>query len=152
MDGGKEQSSKKSNMTTTAGDISASSDPGKKKSKLPSPRELVSHYESRGMDTQEASFKVIEDLQNAVLKMMVSSSGRRNSSPGAGLASDTSRKLDVIAARMIQLDTKLDSKPGHAQTLAIGLGSGVLLQAFTSAAAQVWAAVRRATSTNSDFR
>ncbi|KAL3520234.1 hypothetical protein ACH5RR_018383 [Cinchona calisaya] len=118
------------------------------KRKLPTPRELVSLYESQGMDTQEASLKVIEDLQNALFRMTLSSSGAstgRSNKQGPS-SSDTSRKLDIINARLLQLDMKVDSKPSYPQTLAIGITSGALLHVFGSAAAQIWTAVRRVTS------
>lgn len=122
------------------------------KRKLPNPRELVAHYESQGMDTQEASFKVIEDLQNALFRMMLSSSGASNgrSKKQGPSSSDTSRKLDVINARLLQLDMKVDSKPGYPQSIAIGVASGAFLQGFASAASQIWTAVQRATNTRSD--
>ncbi|XP_071921867.1 uncharacterized protein [Coffea arabica] len=66
------------------------------------------------------------------------------------MLSDSSRKLDVINARLLQLDMKVDSKPGYPQSLAIGVASGALLQGFTSAAAQIWTAVRRATNPGRD--
>lgn len=127
---------------------SPASEPGKKqqKRKLPSPRELVSHYEAQGMKTQDASFKVIEDLQNALFRMMVSSSAGRNSPTGPRPSSENSKKLDVIGARLLQLEMKVDSKPGYPQTLALGVASGALLRA----AGEIWTAVRRATSSNTD--
>lgn len=118
----------------------------KKKRKLPTPTELVAHYEKQGMETREASLKVIDDLQNALFRMMVSSSsGGRPSPTGAGSSSDTSKKLDVINARLLQLEMKVDSKPGYAPSLAVGIASGAILRA----ASEIWTAVRRATSSNS---
>lgn len=115
----------------------------RKKRTLPSPRELVGHYEKQGMETQEAALKVIDDLQNALLRMTVSSSsGGRPSPPGAGSLSETSKKLDVINARLLQLEMKVDSKPGYAPSLAVGIASGAVLRA----ASEIWTAVRRATS------
>lgn len=118
----------------------------KKKRTLPSPRELVGHYEKKGMETQEASLKVIADLQNALLKMMVSSpNGGRPSPRGARSSSESSKQLDVINSRLLQLEMKVDSKPGYAPSLAIGIASGAILRA----ASEIWTAVRRATTCSS---
>lgn len=113
--------------------------------KLPSARELVSHYESQGMDSQEASFKVIEDLQGALFRVITSSRNDKS----RNVSSETSRKLDVINARLLSLDMKVDSKPGYPQTLAIGLASGGLLQVLPRVAesvVQIWKSVRNATN------
>nr|XP_027087516.1 uncharacterized protein LOC113708967 [Coffea arabica] len=146
-----QQSISNSKDTFPSNEDSESQNKKQVKRKLPSPRELVSHYESQGLDTQEASFKVIEDLQNALFRLMLSSSGAgKGKSNKQGPSSDISRKLDVINARLLQLDMKVDSKPGYPQSLAIGVASGTLLQGFASAAAQIWTAVRRATNPGSD--
>ncbi|MCD7457588.1 hypothetical protein HAX54_035446 [Datura stramonium] len=117
--------------------------------KLPSPRELVSHYESQGMDSQEASFKVIEDLQGALFRVISSSRNDKNRNNIRNVSSETSRKLDVINARLLSLDMKVDSKPGYPQTLAIGMASGGLLQVLPRVAdsvVQIWNTVRNATN------
>ncbi|KAM3337385.1 hypothetical protein P3S68_031710 [Capsicum galapagoense] len=115
--------------------------------KLPSPRELISHYESQGLDSQEASLKVIEDLQGALFRVISSSRNDKNRNNNRNASSETSRKLDVIHARLLSLDMKVDSKPGYPQTLAIGMTSGVLLQVLPRVAesvVQIWNNVRNA--------
>ncbi|CAI9090491.1 OLC1v1025270C1 [Oldenlandia corymbosa var. corymbosa] len=124
---------------------SPDSQKNKPKRKIPSPRELVAQYESRGMDTQEASFKVIEDLQNALFRTMLSNRKDRKSPPGQ--SPDISRKLDVINGRLLQLDMKVDSKPGYPQMLAIGVTSGAIVGAVAKGASEIWAAIQRTTST-----
>lgn len=94
---------------------------------LPSPREMITHYESKGMDAQEASLKVIEDLQNALFRRLVLERKKMKKAGGGGDSTSSSQKLDVINSRLINLDLKLDSKPGYPQTLAIGVASGTLL-------------------------
>ncbi|KAK4355012.1 hypothetical protein RND71_027206 [Anisodus tanguticus] len=57
--------------------------------------------------------------------------------------------FDVINARLLSLDMKVDSKPGYPQTLAIGLASGSLLQVLPRVAesvGQIWNTVRSATN------
>ncbi|KAK3035527.1 LOW QUALITY PROTEIN: hypothetical protein RJ639_034732 [Escallonia herrerae] len=122
-----------------------------KKRKLPSPRELIAHYESQGMETQDASIKVIEDLQNAVFSRRQSQwqqqqeAGRRDAAPVSEAGCDQ--------RRLVNLEMKVDSKPGYAQTLAIGVASGALLRGVGSviphvagALAQIWNSVRTATN------
>ncbi|KAJ1405350.1 hypothetical protein SESBI_25899 [Sesbania bispinosa] len=92
------------------------------KKKLPTPKELVSHYESQGMDPQEASMKVIEDLQKALFGVISSGRGKKDK-----LLSESSRKMDAVNNRLTVLDMKLDSKPGYAETFAIGLASDLEL-------------------------
>ncbi|KAG2410436.1 hypothetical protein LR48_Vigan01g033100 [Vigna angularis] len=93
------------------------------KLKFPTPKELISHYESQGMDSQEASMKVIEDLQKALFGVVSSSKGRNDK-----LLAESSKKIDSISNRLIVLDLKLDSKPGYVETFAIGLASGAALK------------------------
>ncbi|KAH0704908.1 hypothetical protein KY290_009625 [Solanum tuberosum] len=117
--------------------------------KLPSARELVSHYESQGIDSQEASFKVIEDLQGALFRVISTSRNDKNHNNNRNVSSETSRKLDIINARLLSLDMKVDSKPGYPQTLAIGMASGGLLQVLPRVAEsvfQIWNSVRNATN------
>ncbi|XP_060174122.1 uncharacterized protein LOC132604577 [Lycium barbarum] len=134
--------------TATANNVNESS---KKKAtrKLPSPKELVSHYESQGMDSLEASFKVIDDLQGALFRVISSSRIDKNRNNNRNMSSDTSRKLDVINARLLSLDMKVDSKPGYPQTLAIGVAAGAFLQVLPRVAdsvGQIWNTVRSATN------
>ncbi|KAE8649640.1 hypothetical protein Csa_012725 [Cucumis sativus] len=83
--------------------------------KPPSPQELISHYESQGLTSHDASIKVIDDLQNALFRII--SSGRGNKDKRL---LETSRKLDATNSRLAVLDLKLDSKPGYAETFALG--------------------------------
>jgi len=93
------------------------------KLKFPTPKELISHYESQGMDSQEASMKVIEDLQKALFGVVSSGKGRNDR-----LLAESSKKIDSISNRLTVLDLKLDSKPGYVETFAIGLASGAALK------------------------
>ncbi|KAF5729620.1 hypothetical protein HS088_TW21G01787 [Tripterygium wilfordii] len=119
------------------------------KTKLPTPKELIAHYESQGMGSQEASMKVIDDLQNVLYRVI--SSNNVNSKKGKVMV-ETSRKIDVINNRVAIVDAKLDSKPGYVETLAIGLASGAALQGIGSVLphvvqglGQIWTAVRSVT-------
>ncbi|XP_057419227.1 uncharacterized protein LOC130713480 [Lotus japonicus] len=79
------------------------------KKRLSSPRELISHYESQGMETEEASLKVIEDLQKALFGVIFSGRGKKDK-----LLTDSSTKMDAVNNRLNILDMKLDSKPVYA--------------------------------------
>ncbi|KAB1218237.1 hypothetical protein CJ030_MR3G026118 [Morella rubra] len=118
--------------------------------KLPTPQELVSHYESQGLDSQEASIKVIEDLQNALFRVISSGRGRKDK-----FMAETSRKIDATNSRLAVLDMKMDSKPGYGETLAIGVASGLTLRGIASvmphvlgALGQIWSSVRSATKSS----
>ncbi|KAL3632797.1 hypothetical protein CASFOL_025781 [Castilleja foliolosa] len=116
----------------------------KKKSKekrMASPRELVAHYENQGMETQEASFKVIQDMQGALFKIITSNRNNNRKSTN----DVTSAKLDAIHARLLSLETKIDSKPGFPQAVAVGVASA----GIWNAAVQIWNSVRQATSSSS---
>ncbi|KAG6400257.1 hypothetical protein SASPL_137082 [Salvia splendens] len=112
-----------------------------RKKKMPSPQELVTHYEKQGMSTQEASLKVIGDLQGALFRMISANNKRddSNSSPQV-----ISAKLDAVYARVAQLETKLDYKPSYPQALALGVASA----SFWNGALELWKNVRRATSSD----
>lgn len=117
------------------------------KRKLPTPKELISHYESQGMDSQEASIKVIEDLQKALFGVISSGRGKKDK-----IFVETSRKVDAVNNRLTILAMKLDSKPDYAQTFAIGLASGaalkgigVVLPHLLGPLAQIWNSVTNAT-------
>ncbi|CAH9118730.1 unnamed protein product [Cuscuta europaea] len=117
----------------------------KKVRKMKSPKEMVSHYEAQGMGTEEASLKVIDELQKVLFGMAVTSRDQ------GGAAGTTSRKLDSINSRLIRLDMKLDSKPSYPQSLAIGVASGALVQLFpqlAGAAAGIWNSVRSVSKSN----
>ncbi|KAL7605741.1 hypothetical protein Lser_V15G18278 [Lactuca serriola] len=107
---------------------------GLAKKKLPTAKEMVAHYESQGMQPQEASLKVIDDLQNLLLRV-VNTSKKNN--------------MDAINNRLLRLESKLDSKPGFPQTLAIGVLSGTVVHVFpqvVSSVAHIWNSVRSSTS------
>lgn len=109
----------------------------KKRRMMPSPGELIAHYESKGMNQQEASVKVIQDLQN-ILFRVVSAENKKSKSPSMS-------EVEVVKSRLVRLEKKLDSKPGYPQTLAIGVASGALLQGIghlSSAFAHIWDSVR----------
>ncbi|KAI3521697.1 hypothetical protein L1887_11169 [Cichorium endivia] len=104
--------------------------------KLPTAKEMVAHYESQGMQPQDASLKVIDDLQNLLLRV-VGTTKKNNT--------------DAVNTRLLRLESKLDSKPGFPQTLAIGVVSGTVVHVFPQIAAsvaQIWNSVRSSTSSS----
>ncbi|XP_047336485.1 uncharacterized protein LOC124940051 [Impatiens glandulifera] len=112
------------------------------KRKLPTAQELITHYESKGIDSKEAASKVIDDLQRALFKVVTSR--KKDATPN-----DFSTKLDLINARLVRLETKVDTKPGFGQSLAIGLASGAALSGLGNvlphvchAVGQMWSTVR----------
>ncbi|KAK9281347.1 hypothetical protein L1049_004247 [Liquidambar formosana] len=130
-------------------DITTSSNT--QKGKLPTAQELISHYESQGLETQEASVKVIEDLQNMLFKVITSGRGKKNR-----FMAETSRKLDNVQTRLAVVELKLDSKPGYAETLALGVTAGGVLKGIGYALphvvgtfGQMWNAVTSSTKSSS---
>ncbi|OIW00377.1 hypothetical protein TanjilG_05727 [Lupinus angustifolius] len=118
------------------------------KRKLATPKELIAHYESQGMETQEASIKVIEDLQKALFGVITSGRAKKDKQ-----FVETNRKVDSVNNRLTILAMKLDSKPGYAETFAIGLASGAALKGFGAIVphilrplAQIWSSVTSATN------
>ncbi|XP_042493431.1 uncharacterized protein LOC122073016 [Macadamia integrifolia] len=125
----------------------------KRREKLPTPQELVAHYESQGLESNEASMKVIEDLQNVLVRMVSSGRGRKDR-----FMAESSRKLDTANTRLAILELKLDSKPGYAESLAIGVTSGAIVRGAASvfphvvgAVGQMWNAVRSATKSSTNL-
>lgn len=118
----------------------------KKSKRMPSPQEMVAHYEKQGMATQEASLKVIGDLQGALFRMIAANSKRggdsSNSNSNTSSPQVISAKLDAVHSHLVQLETKLDSKPSYPQALALGFASASLW----NGAVQLWNTVRRTTS------
>ncbi|XP_058731563.1 uncharacterized protein LOC131603277 [Vicia villosa] len=117
------------------------------KKKIPSPKELISYYESQGMDSNEASLKVIEDLQKALFGVISSGRGKNER-----VLNESSRKMDSVNNRLAVLDMKLDSKPGYVETFAIGVvsgaalnGIGAILPHILSPIAQIWNSVTSVT-------
>ncbi|KAJ9139553.1 hypothetical protein P3X46_030278 [Hevea brasiliensis] len=122
--------------------------PKDSKKKPPTPQELISHYQSQGLDFQEASVKVVEDLQNVLFRVISSKNKNRKDK----LMADASRKVDLVNNRVAVLDMKLDSKPGYVETFAIGVASGAAFRGIESVwphvlggIAQIWNAVTCAT-------
>ncbi|KAK9734126.1 hypothetical protein RND81_04G116600 [Saponaria officinalis] len=107
--------------------------------KLPTPQELITHYESKGMNSQEASIKVIDDLQNALFRVVSSTNkGKKN-------GGDTSRKLDLLNARLAIVEKKLDSKPGFVGSFGIGCATATAFRGVAAVWPQVvgvWNSVR----------
>lgn len=119
-----------------------------KSRKFPTPTELISHYQKRGLEPAEASVKVIEDLQNALVRVVSSS---KNASSKDKLVTDA-RKIDAINGRLAVVDAKLETKPGYVETFVLGLASGATLNGIsavwphvTRGIAQVWSAVKTGT-------
>ncbi|XAR49776.1 hypothetical protein NMG60_11003913 [Bertholletia excelsa] len=136
----------------SGGSRSSSSSGSKQKRKMPTAQELIGHYESQGLETKEASVKVIEDLQKALFRVVEASRGSKSDK----LIADTSKKLDAINVRLVKVDMKLDSKPGYGETLAIGVASAASFRAIggvfphvARAVANMWNAVRTASTTTS---
>ncbi|KAL5718132.1 hypothetical protein ACHQM5_011068 [Ranunculus cassubicifolius] len=118
-----------------------------KKSQIPTPQELIHHYESQGLQTNEATMKVIEDLQNVLVRVISSSRGKKDRFMG-----ESSRKLEHMNTRLAILELKMDSKPGFGQSLAIGVGAGAIVNGFGSvvpyvlgAIGEMWTSVKSST-------
>ncbi|KAF9590226.1 hypothetical protein IFM89_032004 [Coptis chinensis] len=110
---------------------------------IPTPKELVSHYESQGMETNEATMKVIEDLQNVLVRVVSSGRGKKDK-----LMAESCRKLDTAITRLAILELKMDSKPGYGESLAIGVVAGGFVRGIGSvvgAVGDMWNAVRSCT-------
>lgn len=110
-------------------------------------QEIVSYYESQGLDTNEASLKAIENLQNVLVQVVGSGRGKKGK-----FISETGRKLDNLNTRLAVLEMKLDTKPGYRETAAIGVASGLAATGFCSvlphvlgALGQMWDSVKGTT-------
>ncbi|GMI81950.1 hypothetical protein like AT1G16790 [Hibiscus trionum] len=121
----------------------------KTKRKIPTAQELISHYQTQGLDAQQASVKVIEDLQNVVMRVVSSNSKPKKDK----LLTDVSRKMDSLNNRIAVVDMKLDSKPGYLETFAIGVASAAAFNGITSVLphvfeglAQIWSSVTKPSS------
>ncbi|KAJ8431734.1 hypothetical protein Cgig2_028951 [Carnegiea gigantea] len=126
----------------------SNNDNKKRKIKLPTPQEMISHYESQGMGSQEASIKVIDDLQHLLFRVVSSDRGKKGKFPV-----EVSRKLDTANARLAILEMKLDSKPGYPESFAIGVASAAAFRGVAAvwphvaaSAAQIWSSIRGATT------
>ncbi|KAI9087254.1 hypothetical protein K1719_030724 [Acacia pycnantha] len=121
------------------------------KKKPPTPQELITHYESQGLDSNAAAVKVIEDLQKALFGVISSGRGKKDR-----LLVDSSRKIDALNSRLTLLDLKLDSKPGYPETFAIGIASGAavsgigaVMPQIVGGLAQIWKSVISVTNSAS---
>ncbi|KAK1577128.1 hypothetical protein Q3G72_019216 [Acer saccharum] len=100
----------------------------------------------------DASIKVIEDLQSVLFRVIGSNSKNKKDR----LVGDTSKKIDVINNRLAIVDLKLDTKPGYGETFALGVASGAALNGIgfvwphvLKGIGQIWSAVRTATDPSS---
>ncbi|KAB2611089.1 hypothetical protein D8674_019121 [Pyrus ussuriensis x Pyrus communis] len=93
------------------------------KTRLPTPQELIPHYKSQGLDSQEATLKVIGDLQTTLFKVISSDRGRKDK-----ILAETSRKIDSTNNILAILNMKVDSKPGFGEAFGIRVASGVILK------------------------
>ncbi|WCJ37165.1 F-box and associated interaction domains-containing protein [Euphorbia peplus] len=62
------------------------------KKKPPTPQELISHYQSKGLEPQEASVKVIEDLQNVLFRVISATNKNKKDK----LVSETLKKKQMM--------------------------------------------------------
>ncbi|KAL5825653.1 hypothetical protein ACOSQ3_021716 [Xanthoceras sorbifolium] len=122
------------------------------KRKPPTPQELISHYKTQGLDQEQASIKVIEDLQSVLFRVIAS----KNKNKKDRLVGDTSKRIDVINNRLAIVDMKLDTKPGYGETLVLGVASGAALNGIgcvwphvLNGLGQIWSAVRTVTDPSS---
>ncbi|KAF6167315.1 hypothetical protein GIB67_043176 [Kingdonia uniflora] len=127
--------------------LNSSSSSSSQKRKLPTPQDLVTHYETQGLSTNEASMKVIEDLQSVLVRVIGSGRGRKDK-----FMAESVRKLDTANTRLAILEMKVDSKPGYVETLGLGVAAGAVLKEVGNvfphvlgAIGQMWNAVRGAT-------
>ncbi|CAN1299028.1 hypothetical protein LINPERPRIM_LOCUS24035 [Linum perenne] len=87
------------------------------------------------MESQEASAKVIEDLQKVLFRVISSNSkGKRKDKA----SSEVSRKIDVVNSRVAVLDMKMESKPGYLGAFGVGIASGVALRGIDKVLPNVW--------------
>ncbi|KAI3868369.1 hypothetical protein MKW92_027130 [Papaver armeniacum] len=130
-----------SSSSITTPSITSSNE--QKKRPIPTPEELISHYESKGLEKNEASMKVIEDLQNVIFRILSSKGGKKDK-----FMAKSSRMLDTVNTRLNILELKLDSKPNFGQTLGIGVvagGIGSVVPHVFGAIGQIWKSVTNST-------
>ncbi|KAM7253837.1 hypothetical protein ACFE04_031519 [Oxalis oulophora] len=139
-----------STTTTTTPPPQQQPRPSPKLKKSPTPQDLVTHYTEQGLDSQAASFKVIEDLQNVLYRMISSNSSRNKKDK---ILTDASMKMDNLNSKLGLLNMKIDSKPGYAGVFVIGVASAATLDGVKAVlpsvfqgVAQIWGAVRGATT------
>ncbi|KAI3866942.1 hypothetical protein MKX03_021985 [Papaver bracteatum] len=127
--------------TSSSSTTPATNEP--KKRPIPTPEELISHYESKGLEKNEASMKVIEDLQNVIFRILSSKGSKKDK-----FMAKSSRMLDTVNTRLNILELKLDSKPNFGQTLGIGVvagGIGSVVPHVFGAVGQIWSSVTNST-------
>ncbi|KAI3977825.1 hypothetical protein MKX01_036665 [Papaver californicum] len=132
-----------SSLSASSSTTPATSSNGPQKRPIPTPEELISHYESKGLEKNEASMKVIEDLQNVIFRILSSKGGKKDK-----FMAKSSRMLDTVNTRLNILELKLDSKPNFGQTLGIGVvagGIGSVIPHVFGAIGQIWSYVRNST-------
>ncbi|XP_065864087.1 uncharacterized protein [Euphorbia lathyris] len=103
---------------------------------------LISHYKSQGLDSELASVKVIEDLQNVLFRVISAS----NKNKKDRLVSETLKKVDVVNNRVGMIDLKVDSKPGYVETFVLGVASAAAFRGFENVwpnIAQIWSSVTK---------
>jgi hypothetical protein len=123
--------------------------PLQKKSKKTEPAELLALYEAKGLNPTEASHQAIHDLQGVISNLLYSRarSSERDRSSQQGFSS----KIDYISTRVSLLEMKVDSKPGMAQTLALGVSASALVQATPHvfrAVCNIWSSFRNSSKGN----
>ena len=98
------------------------------KSKKPDPAELLALYEAKGLNPTEASHQEIHGLQSVISNLLYSRarSSERSSQSQQGFSS----QLNQISTRLSLLEIKVDTKPGMAQTLILGVSAGALVHAM----------------------
>lgn len=101
------------------------------------------------MNSQEASIKVIDDLQHMLFKVVTSGRGKKDK-----FMAEASRKLDTANTRLAIIEMKLDSKPGYPESVAIGVASAAAFRGVTAiwpqlaaAASNLWNSVKGSTKT-----
>lgn len=124
---------------------------GSRKPSPPTPEELVAHYEAQGLDSREASLRVIRELQTVLYRTVASGRGRKDR-----FMADTGRKLDNANTRLAIVEMKLDAKPGYPDSFAIAVVAGAALHGIRTALPHVvgafrklWGAVSSATKDHS---
>lgn len=133
----------------SASDSAPASTSTTKRSRRPDPAELLAVYEAKGLNPTEASHQAINDLQNVISNLLYSRarSSDRDQSSQQGISS----KIDYISTRLSLLEMKVDTKPGMAQTLVLGVSASALVQAtphFFRAACNIWSSFRNSMKGN----
>ncbi|XP_048448090.1 uncharacterized protein LOC103927777 [Pyrus x bretschneideri] len=115
--------------------------------KAANPTRAHTPLQVQGLDSQEASLKVIGDLQTTLFKVISSDRGRKDK-----ILAETSRKIDSTNNILAILNMKVDSKPGFGETFGIGVASGVTLKGIETVLPhvirgfwEIWNTVRSAT-------